>query len=114
MQPTSRITSKGQTTLPRELRQKLSWRPGDILVYELHDDEVRVRKQIPLDVGYLRAVQATLCEWIPQRMRQPSTLFEQFEIAVVPLALADTFCRAARPTSQGARNRLQSAGLRRW
>jgi antitoxin PrlF len=63
MHPTSRIGSKGQTTIPREVRQKLSLRPGDVLVYEFDDDEVRVRKQAPLDVTYLRAAQATLSEW---------------------------------------------------
>jgi antitoxin PrlF len=54
---------KGQTTIPREVRQKLSLRPGDVLIYELDEDAVRVRKQAPLDVGYLRAVQTTLSEW---------------------------------------------------
>ncbi|HZA65990.1 MAG TPA: AbrB/MazE/SpoVT family DNA-binding domain-containing protein [Geminicoccaceae bacterium] len=63
MQPTSRITSKGQTTIPRAIREKLSLKPGDVLVYELDEDEVRLRKQMPLDVAYLRAVQTTLCEW---------------------------------------------------
>jgi antitoxin PrlF len=63
MQPTSRITSRGRTTIPREVRQKLFLRPRDILVYELHDDEVRVRKQTPLGVGYLRAVESTVGEW---------------------------------------------------
>jgi antitoxin PrlF len=63
MHPTSRITSKGQTTIPREVRRKLSLRPGDVLVYELDQDEVRVRKHSPIDVAYLRAVQTTLSEW---------------------------------------------------
>jgi len=63
MQPTSRITSKGQTTIPREVRERLSLKPGDVVVYEFDDDEVRLRKQGPLDVSYLRAVQTTLSEW---------------------------------------------------
>ena len=63
MQQTSRITSKGQTTIPREVREKLSLQPGDVVVYELDDDEVRLRKQVPVDVAYLRAVQTTLSEW---------------------------------------------------
>jgi AbrB family looped-hinge helix DNA binding protein len=63
MQTTSRITSKGQTTIPRAVREKLSLRPGDVIVYEVDDDEVRLRKQSPLDVAYLRAVQTTLSEW---------------------------------------------------
>jgi AbrB family looped-hinge helix DNA binding protein len=60
---TSRMTSKGQTTIPRAIREKLSLKPGDVLVYELDDEEVRLRKQAPLDVAYLRAVQTTLSEW---------------------------------------------------
>ena len=63
MQQTSRITSKGQTTIPREVREKLSLQPGDVVVYEVDDDEVRLRKQVPVDVAYLRAVQTTLSEW---------------------------------------------------
>jgi antitoxin PrlF len=62
VQPTSRITSKGQTTIPREVRQKLSLRPGDLLV-RTDEGAVRVRKQSPIDGAYLRAVQTTLCEW---------------------------------------------------
>ena len=63
MPPTSRITSKGQTTIPRAVREKLSLRPGDVIIYEVTDDEVRLRKQGPLDLTYLRTVQATLSEW---------------------------------------------------
>ncbi|MGH6903318.1 MAG: AbrB/MazE/SpoVT family DNA-binding domain-containing protein [Geminicoccaceae bacterium] len=63
MQPTSRVTSKGQTTIPRAVREKLALKPGDVIVYELEDDEVRLRRQAPLDVAYLSAVQTTLSEW---------------------------------------------------
>jgi AbrB family looped-hinge helix DNA binding protein len=61
--PVSRLTSKAQTTIPREVRQKLSLEPGDTIVYEIEDDSVRLRKQAPLDLSYLRAVQATLSDW---------------------------------------------------
>ena len=63
MPPVSRLTSKGRTTIPREVRSKLSLQPGDTIVYELDDDEVRLRKRTPLDVVYLRAVRTTLSEW---------------------------------------------------
>jgi antitoxin PrlF len=61
--PVSRLTSKAQTTIPREVRQKLSLEPGDTIVYEIEDDAVRLRKQAPLDLSYLRALQATVSEW---------------------------------------------------
>jgi AbrB family looped-hinge helix DNA binding protein len=60
---TRRLTSRGQTTIPRAVREKLSLKPGDVLVYEFQDDEVRMRKHAPLDVAYLRALQTTLSEW---------------------------------------------------
>jgi len=63
MQRTSRVTSKGQTTIARAVREKLSHRPGDVVVHEFGDDEVRLRKQAPVDVAYLRALQTTLSEW---------------------------------------------------
>jgi antitoxin PrlF len=59
----SKLTSKGQTTIPREVRDKLALRPGDLIAFDIQDDVVRLRKVEPLDIGYLRAVQTTLSEW---------------------------------------------------
>jgi AbrB family looped-hinge helix DNA binding protein len=59
----SRLTSKSQTTIPREVREKLSLRPGDVIVYEIEGTEVRLRKGSPLDTSYLRALQTTLSGW---------------------------------------------------
>jgi antitoxin PrlF len=63
MHAVSRLTSKCQTTIPREIREKLSLRPGDAIVYEIAGDEVRLRKGSPRDISYLRALQTTLSEW---------------------------------------------------
>jgi AbrB family looped-hinge helix DNA binding protein len=59
----SRLRFAGQTTIPREVRRKLSLQPGDMIVYEIDEDVVRLRKQMPLDAAYLRAVQTILSEW---------------------------------------------------
>jgi antitoxin PrlF len=63
MRPTSRLTSKGQTTIPRQVREALSLQTGDSIVYEVADGAVVIRKALPLDVAHLRALQATLSEW---------------------------------------------------
>lgn len=39
----STVTSKGQTTIPGEVRDALRIRPGDKLAYELSGDHVTVR-----------------------------------------------------------------------
>ena len=63
MQPTSRITSKGRTTIPREVTAEAVFEAG-------RRARVRARRRRgagaqagPLDVAYLRAVQTTLSEW---------------------------------------------------
>ena len=43
MQRQARITSKGQITVPRDIRRTLGVRPGDRLLFESDDAGVRVR-----------------------------------------------------------------------
>lgn len=60
----AKITSKGQTTIPKEVRDALQARPGDLLASELAEDcTVTVRRVRPMDLEYLQAVQGTLSEW---------------------------------------------------
>ncbi|MBF0139564.1 MAG: type II toxin-antitoxin system PrlF family antitoxin [Magnetococcales bacterium] len=60
----AKITAKGQTTIPREIREVLHVGPGDQIVWEFLDDgTVRVRRVQPLDLDYLRALEGTMSEW---------------------------------------------------
>jgi AbrB family looped-hinge helix DNA binding protein len=43
VQKQARITSKGQTTVPREIRRTLGVRPGDRLLFESDRRDVRIR-----------------------------------------------------------------------
>ncbi|USZ69020.1 AbrB/MazE/SpoVT family DNA-binding domain-containing protein [Halorussus salilacus] len=45
MSETTRITRKGQTTIPQELREKHGLEPGDTVVWEETDDGIVVRKE---------------------------------------------------------------------
>jgi AbrB family looped-hinge helix DNA binding protein len=63
MSMTSKITSKGQATLPKEIRGKLGVHSGDTLVYEVEGNPVRVRKAEPFGVAWQRAISPTLAEW---------------------------------------------------
>jgi AbrB family looped-hinge helix DNA binding protein len=59
----SRITSKGQTTIPVEIRQTLHLKAGDILNFEVVDHKVILSKLGSLDTELYHALSATLSEW---------------------------------------------------
>jgi antitoxin PrlF len=59
----SKLTSKAQTTVPRQVRQALQLKPGDALVYEIDGTRVSLGKLASADVAHLRALQASLSEW---------------------------------------------------
>ena len=60
----AKITAKGQTTIPREVRTALNVKPGDMLVWEVgQNGSAQVRRVQPLDLNYLRALEETLSEW---------------------------------------------------
>lgn len=64
MSAIGKITAKGQTTVPREVRASLGAGPGDWLTWEVNrDGSATVRRIQPADVEYLRAIEATLSEW---------------------------------------------------
>jgi AbrB family looped-hinge helix DNA binding protein len=64
MTAVAKITSKGQTTIPQEIRAALHVGPGDLLAWDVSDDgSARVRRIQPLDLAYLQAVEGTLSEW---------------------------------------------------
>ncbi|MTW19669.1 AbrB/MazE/SpoVT family DNA-binding domain-containing protein [Allochromatium palmeri] len=59
-----KITTKGQTTIPQDVRAALHVSPGDYVSWEMAEDgSARVRRVQPLDIDYLRAIEGTLSEW---------------------------------------------------
>lgn len=60
----AKITCKGQTTIPQEVRAALKVSAGDLIAWEiLADGSATVRRIQPLDIEYLKALQGTLSEW---------------------------------------------------
>ena len=60
----SKITSKYQATIPKEIRNKLQIKAGDAVLFEiLTDGTVVLKKAKPLDREYLKSLQNTLNEW---------------------------------------------------
>jgi AbrB family looped-hinge helix DNA binding protein len=40
-----RVTTKGQITIPVEIRDRLGIQPGSVVEFEVHDDAVLIRKR---------------------------------------------------------------------
>lgn len=59
----SKVTTKYQATIPKEVREFLGVRQGDAVAYEIEGGEVKLRRASPLDLAYHGAVAATLTEW---------------------------------------------------
>ena len=60
----AKITAKGQTTIPQDVRTALKVVPGDLIAWEVAaDGTATVRRVQPVDIEYLRAVEGTLGEW---------------------------------------------------
>ena len=60
----AKITAKGQTTIPQDVRAALKVAPGDLIAWDVRSDgTANVRRVQPMDLEYLRAVAGTLGEW---------------------------------------------------
>jgi antitoxin PrlF len=59
----SKVTAKSQTTVPKEVREALGVKPGDMIVYRIAKGKVTLARAEPLDRAYLKAVESTLSEW---------------------------------------------------
>ncbi|MGZ5381686.1 MAG: AbrB/MazE/SpoVT family DNA-binding domain-containing protein, partial [Thermoanaerobaculia bacterium] len=63
MRKTSRLSSKGQVTIPREIRAALHLETGDLVAYDLKDGKAILRRAEPFDAAYHSALSETLEEW---------------------------------------------------
>lgn len=59
----SRLSSKGQVTIPVEVRERLGLEPGDVVVYEIEGERAILHRAEPLDIAFHAALSSTLEEW---------------------------------------------------
>lgn len=59
----SKISSKGQVTIPKKVRESLRAGPGDLIEYQLQGKAVVVRRVEPFDHGFHAALSESLTEW---------------------------------------------------
>ena len=59
----SKISSKGQVTIPASVREAMGVSAGDLVLYEVIGKTAQIRKLEPFDAAYHSAVSETLEEW---------------------------------------------------
>ena len=61
---TSKITSKGQVTVPKRVRESLGIKVGDSIAYEVNEDNAVIRRIPKIDVEWANSIENTLTEWV--------------------------------------------------
>ncbi|HEY4112553.1 MAG TPA: AbrB/MazE/SpoVT family DNA-binding domain-containing protein [Rhizomicrobium sp.] len=59
----SRLTSKGQATIPVEVRRALRLRAGDRVAFDLSNGKVTLRRADSLDKAFLKLSEIAFEEW---------------------------------------------------
>jgi AbrB family looped-hinge helix DNA binding protein len=59
----SKLTSKYQATVPKEIREFLHLKSGDGIVWEIENDCVVIKKIQKLDLEWHKSLESTLTEW---------------------------------------------------
>lgn len=64
---TSKLTSKYQATIPKQVRKILKLKAGDSITFQIaKDGSVTIKKARKLDLEYFRALNHTVTEWQAQ------------------------------------------------
>lgn len=59
----SKLTSKYQATVPKNVRDFLGLEKGDLIGFDVKKGQVTVRKISPMDWQFARSLETTFSEW---------------------------------------------------
>jgi len=61
----SRLTSKGQATIPIAIRKQLHLKSGDRIAFKVLDDRVEIARAEPIDIEFMQSQESNLAtEWL--------------------------------------------------
>lgn len=59
----AKITARGQTTIPKPIREAANLHKGDLIAFEMEGDRLVLRKVTPGQDEYLQGLAAVFGEW---------------------------------------------------
>ena len=61
----SRLTSKGQATIPSAIRKQLHLESGDSIAFKVVNDRVEITRAEPIDLEFMQSQESNLAtEWL--------------------------------------------------
>lgn len=60
----AKITARGQTTIPKSIREAANLNEGDAIAFEIEGDHLLVHKVTLRQDGYLQGLSNVLSEWV--------------------------------------------------
>ena len=60
----AKITARGQTTIPKSIREAADLREGDVIAFEIEGNRLVAHKVTPGQDDYLRGLSEVLSEWV--------------------------------------------------
>ncbi len=61
----SRLTSKGQATIPSAIRKQLHLQSGDRIAFKVLGDRVEITRAEPIDIEFMQSQESNLAtEWL--------------------------------------------------
>ena len=60
----AKITARGQTTIPKSIREAAGLHEGDVIAFELEGDRLVVHKVVPGRDEYLHGLGEVMGEWL--------------------------------------------------
>ena len=94
----AKITAKGQTTIPQDVRAALNVAPGDLIAWEVGaDGTATVRRVQPINIEYLRASKARSASGPAPPTRRLTVSFDRYAVVRVPFPFTDRNATKNRP-----------------
>ncbi len=59
----TKLTTKGQTTIPSKVRKILGVKPGDSVLFAIDGETVTVKRAERLDAGFLKLATDSFSDW---------------------------------------------------
>ncbi len=59
----TKLSSKGQATIPSKVRKQLGVEPGDSVLFVVDGDKVTLKRAEKLDAGFLKLASESFSDW---------------------------------------------------